>query len=110
MLIGSECNNRQMRHDRLHHAYQGDLKKNLQHFFQWQHVKADPEICKIILEDQPKKKHRALPASVEKLLQNPSQTSMPAEPVNLDDSFQSSTVGDSEIGDVEEEEIVSQNL
>ena len=100
-----------MRHDRLNHAYQGDLKKNLQHFFEWQHVKADPEICQIILKDQPKKKHRVLPTSVENLLQCPSETSIPPQSPSLtsmpsktaghDDSFQES---DNEFSDFEDEQ------
>ena len=104
-----------MRHDRLHHAFQGELKKNLQHFFQWQHVKSDPEICKIILKDQPKKKHRVLPTSVENLLQCPSETSMPPQIPSLAskppkiDSFQES---DNEFSDFEDApaESVSQNF
>ena len=97
-----------MRHDRLHHAWQGELKKNLQQFFQWQHVKADPEICQIILKDLAKKKHRALPASVDHLLQTSSQTSPQTSPqtptLTEDDSFRLSDYEDNDY------ETVSKNL
>ena len=109
-----------MRHDRLNHAWQGDLKKNLLHFFLWQHVKSDPEILKIIIKDSLKKKHRDLYDSVCDLLEDsshpleqseppkPNDSSQPMEPYkplklsessNLNDSFESSDSEEESEGD-----------
>ena len=60
-----------MRHDRLNHAWQGDMLKNLTDFFKRQHVTADPEICNIICQDLPKKQHKAHRPAVLNLFQKP---------------------------------------
>ena len=58
-----------MRYDRLNHAWQGDMLKNLTDFFKRQHHTADPEICKILLRDMPKKQHRPHRPAVVELFQ-----------------------------------------
>ena len=94
-----------MRHDRLNHARQGNLLKNLEDFFKRQHHTSDPEICKIIYNDQPKKRHHPLPPSVAELVENPGDVS---ETPSLDDSFTSSCIGIPNVdenGDVEGDDL-----